>query len=120
MKRTLLIMSLLMSVQAFAFEASSKKNDDLAPKVEEEKKKDKGISSSSGSLYTDVECDMTDYTCYKIIMDLGRQEAIAHIVAGNPAERSTVLTQAIQVYKTVNAEAQNLTDEEIIYLLATE
>lgn len=121
MKKTLVLMALLMSAQAFAFEASSKKEDGLQPPAQqEEEKKKTGLSSSSESLYTDVECDMSDYTCYKIIMDLGRQEAIAHVMAGGNAEKSTVLVQAIDVYKKLVPEAQNLTDEEVIYLLATE
>lgn len=106
MKKTLLLMTLIMSVQANA--------------VEEEKKNNIGISSSSGSLYSDVECDMTDYTCNKIIMDLGRQEAIAQIVEGRGSEGSAVLKQAIQVYKKLNPQAKALSDDEIIYLLVTE
>lgn len=119
MKKTLVLMALFMSAQAFAFDVSTEKDYGMSPIQEEQEKKKTGLSSSE-SLYSDVECDMSDYTCYKVIMDLGRQEAIAHVMAGGNGEKSTVLAQAIDVYRNLVPLAQNLTDEEIIYLLATE
>lgn len=114
MKRTLLLIAaLFVTAQAGAFE-SSNKEDAQQPKVEEKKK-----NISSESLYSDVECDMSDYTCYKVIIDLGRQEALAHILSDGRTEVSTVLKQAIQVYKNLRTEAATLSDEQIIYLLAT-
>lgn len=119
MKKSLILIAILMSSQTFAFESSNNKDKDTQATVTEEKKS-KGISSSSGSLYTEVECDMSDYTCYRIILDLGRQEAIAHIIdGGDVGHRTTLLNQAIEAYRKVNPAAEVMSDEEVIYLLAT-
>ena len=118
MKRTLLVLSLLMSVQAMAFDSMSSGDKNTAPK--QEKKKD-GVSSES--LYSEVECDMTDFNCYKPILDLGRQEAILVIAEDRLDDkymRSTVLNEAIEVYRAVNEEAHYLDDSQIILLLAAE
>lgn len=114
MKRTFVLMALLLSVQANAFDMS--KEVVGQPKVEEKK----SSGGSSASLYSDVECDMSDYTCSKIIIDLGRQEALAYIMANDGSEASAVLKQAIQVYRNANLETADLSDDEVIYLLATE
>ncbi|MGZ3774741.1 MAG: hypothetical protein ACXVCY_04685 [Pseudobdellovibrionaceae bacterium] len=100
---------LIATSQAFAFE--SDKN------AVQPTNKNKGISSSSGSLFKDVECDMNDYTCQKLILDLGQQEALVQLA--NPNESlSEILVQAIALYKSKVKTAANLTDDEVIQLLA--
>lgn len=118
MKSFIVLLAMVLSVQSYAFESTSSKDKDLQATVAEKEKKF-DISSSSASLYTDVECDMSDYTCSKIIMDLGRQEALAQIVSGNFLDRSEILNQAIKAFRMQNPDSQAISDEDVIYLLAT-
>lgn len=95
--------------QGFAFAADPNAEQPSA-------NKDLGISSSSASLFSDVECDMADYTCTKYVLDLGQQEALMHV--SNPGQPvSEILKQAIGIYKAQNSEAAGLQDEQIILLL---
>lgn len=120
MKKMMILLALLISAQAHAFSSNSESQETSQVMANEAEKKDKGLSSSSGSLYTEVECDMTDYTCYRIIMDLGKQEAMLHLVNGGNEVKSSTLAQAITAYKEQNAEASILSDEDIIFILATQ
>lgn len=111
MKKVILFMVLLgVASQGFGFESD-------ANGVQPEVNKDKGISSSSGSLFSDVECDMTDYTCAKLVLDLGQQEALQHLSSSNQ-EVSALLSKAVGVYKHYHAEAASLDDAQVISLLA--
>lgn len=111
MKKLILCVSFLgLGSQGFAFESDPNA-------VQPAANKDSGISSSSSSLFQDVECDMADYTCAKLVLDLGQQEALMHI--GNPEQPlSEILVQAISIYKSKDATASNLSDDQIINLLA--
>lgn len=113
MKKIILCVFFLgLSSQGFAFESDP---NAVQPTVN----KDKGISSSSGSLFADVECDMSDYTCSKLVLDLGQQEA--YLRAGSPGQPvSEILKQAIEIYKLQNSEVAGLDDEQIILLLAAQ
>ncbi len=76
-------------------------------------------SASSMGSYTDVECDMTDLTCYKLILEMGRQDAIIFLMNGGQSQVTVELKKAIEVFRKMNGGAEFLTDEEIIALLAS-
>lgn len=76
-------------------------------------------SASSMGNYTDVECDMTDLTCYKLIMEMGRQDAIIFLMHGGQSQMTVELKKAIEVFRQMHGGAEFLTDNEIISLLAS-
>lgn len=77
-------------------------------------------SASTMGRYTDVECDMTDLTCHKLILDLGRQEAIVFLMNDGQGDLSVELKKAIELVRTINGGAEHLSDEQIISLLASQ
>lgn len=114
MKKVLLMAMLLSSVTSLAMDIS--KSQDGPSETATEKKKSGG---SSASLYSDVECDMSDFTCSKIIRDIARQEAIAYLLIDSK-QVSSVLQQVMDSYRKADPSLLELSDEDLIYFLASE
>lgn len=76
-------------------------------------------SASTLGRYTDVECDMSDLTCQKLILELGRQDAIIFLMNGDQGDVTESLKKSIELFRKANGGAEYLTDLEIISLIAT-
>lgn len=78
------------------------------------------LESVSSSSYSKVECSMEDYTCQKLILDMGRQEALSRVLSGDEGKLSAVLQQSIAIVRQNDASAKGLTDAQIIEILASQ
>ncbi len=78
------------------------------------------LESVSSSSYSKVECSMEDYTCQKLILDMGRQEALSRVLSGDNGKVSVVLQQSIAIVRQHDASAKDLTDAQIIEVLASQ
>ncbi|MGZ3634006.1 MAG: hypothetical protein ACXVAJ_06725 [Parachlamydiaceae bacterium] len=78
------------------------------------------MESISSSSYSSVECSMEDYTCQKKVTEMGRQEALSRMISGDNGAVSVVLQQAIAIRRHQDVSAQDLSDDEIIDILASE
>lgn len=76
------------------------------------------VETVSSSSYSEVTCSMEDHTCQKLILDMGRQEALNRVISGDNGKISVVLKQSIQIVRQQSDEVKNLTDAQIIELLA--
>lgn len=63
---------------------------------------------------------MEDYTCQKLILDMGRQEALSRVLSGDNGKMSVVLQQSIEIVRKHDATAKSLTDDQIVEILASQ
>src|SRR5438445_13729772 len=80
----------------------------------------KVIESVSSSSYSKVECSMEDFSCQKLILDMGRQEALSRVLSGDTGKLSVVLEQSISIVRQNDVSAKELTDAQIIEILASQ
>ncbi len=80
----------------------------------------KVTESVSSSSYSKVECSMEDYTCQKIILDMGRQEALSRVFSDEQGKLSVVLQQSIAILRSQNSSLVNFSDEQILSILASQ
>lgn len=78
------------------------------------------VESVSSSSYSKVECSMEDYSCQKLILDMGRQEALSRVLSGDTGKMSVVLEQSITIVRQQDATAKDLSDEQIVDILASQ
>ncbi|MDG0816768.1 hypothetical protein [Bdellovibrio svalbardensis] len=107
MKKVLLLSLVMIGAAHSALAA----NKSVTTKVTE------SVSSSS---YSKVECSMEDYTCQKLILDMGRQEALSRVLSGENGKISVVLQQSISIVRQHDESAKDLSDAQIIEILASQ
>lgn len=78
------------------------------------------IESISSTSYSKVECSMEDYTCQKLVLEMGRQEALGRVISGDSGKLSLVLQQSIAIQRKNDESSKNLTDDQIIEILASQ